>query len=388
MVRIDCLIFGYRKLRIDPSDVSTATALLLRAGVPSHFNSDGTITIRERDYVKMRSIFKGRIEFSPTEPLGLYGNLKKIKYKRTVALAIAFSVLLTLFSSLLVWDIRVDGNENIPSAGIVFELSRCGFEIGDFWFSKNKSKVETTFLLNSPNVSWININKRGTVAYVKIIEKENDETDPYVDTTKYANIIADSDCVIEEITVTSGYAVVKAGDVVKKGDLLISGALPNDIGGGFCVASGIVVGRISDTISAEVSREYICKEEKNSKLCSLSLDLFNFSVNIFKLYGNFTNECDIIEHKKNFSLSVDAKLPFSILSTYLKQYVIQHKIYTDEELVSVASSRLSSLVTTRLATADLVKIRTYGFFTETGYIMSSDVIFLTDVGEILPFEVN
>lgn len=388
MVRIDCIIFGYRKLKIDPSDVSIATALLLRTGIPSRLNSDGTITVRERDFFKTQNIFKGRIEFEPSITLGIYGKIKAIKYKKTVVFSILFSLFLSFFSSLLVWDIRVEGNENIPSARIVLQLSDCGFKIGDFWFRKNKSEIEASFLLNSSDISWININKRGTVAYVKVIENETKGNDSAIDTPSYANIVATDDCVIEEITVISGVPVVKPGDVVKKGDLLISGMLPDDIGGGFCAASGNVVGRISDTISVDVAREYVHKEEKNNKLCSLSIDLFNFSVNIFKLYGNFINECDIIEHEKNFALAADAKLPFSISSSYIKQYDFKNKTYSDEEIVSVASSRLNSLVITRLATADLIKIRTYGLFTDTGYQMSSDVVFLSDVGEILPFEVN
>ena len=40
----------------------------------------------------------------------------------------------------------------------------------------------------------------------------------------FSNIVADRDGIIEEITVKKGYATVKPGDVVKKGDILISAA--------------------------------------------------------------------------------------------------------------------------------------------------------------------
>ena len=45
--------------------------------------------------------------------------------------------------------------------------------------------------------------------------------------------------------------MVKVGDVVKKGDLLISGVLPLELGGGFCTAQGEVKGRVADRVEVE-----------------------------------------------------------------------------------------------------------------------------------------
>ena len=61
MVRIDCLIFGYRRIRISPEDLSLASSILIRAAVSSRIDHDGTVIIRERDFGKIQGIFKGRI---------------------------------------------------------------------------------------------------------------------------------------------------------------------------------------------------------------------------------------------------------------------------------------------------------------------------------------
>lgn len=388
MVRIDCLLFGYRKIRIDPEKLSTATALLLRLGIPSRFNPDGTITVRERDFAKIYRIFSGRFEFSFSETLGIYGRIKSVKHKKAVLCALVVSLFMSAFLSALVWDVRIEGNENIPSAKIVKELSECGFEIGDLWFLVDRSKVETIFLLKNDEISWINVNRRGSVAYVKIIEKKDEGDDAPMPSVEYSNIVASADCVIEEITVASGIALVKPGDTVKKGDLLISGVLPTELGGGFCCAKGDVIGRVSDKVSVNIQREFQMKQEKSNKLYSLGLNLFNFSINIFKLYGNLTEGCDIIEVKKSLSLSEKSKLPFSLTVNYLPTYETTPSQYTDEQLVAVASSRLNSLMAARLALCDLVRMRTYGEFTESGYEMSCDMVFLTEVGETMAFDVN
>ena len=388
MVRLDCLIFGYRKIRINPSDLSFVTSHLIRSSIPTRINNDGTITVREKDFANFQDIFEGRIEYSASELLGFYGWIKALKHKKAIAFAIMLSIVICAFFSGLVWDIRVIGNENIPSSKIVYHLSRCGFKIGDFWALSDRSSVEANMLLEMDELAWININRRGTVAYINVIEKKKDYVTDESSREGYANIVSAVDCIIEEITVVSGTAAVKVGDVVKKGDLLISGIVSSETGGVFCHAEGRVIGRISDSIIAEVDREHTVLYPKERKICSIAVKIFNFSINIFKLYGNMTKECDIIETEKAYSLFGKCKLPLSVMLEYLPVYETKAESYTDEEIVLVTSSRLNSMIASRLATSDLVGIKTYGKFTDTGYEMRSDIIFVAEVGETVEFSVD
>ena len=118
MVRIDCLIFGYRKIEISPEFLSDATSILLRASIPSKINADGTITVRERDFLKIQGLFRGRFEFEHSEPLGIAGKYKCLHNKTAYISAIIISLTLIVFLSNLVWDIRIEGNANIPDSDI------------------------------------------------------------------------------------------------------------------------------------------------------------------------------------------------------------------------------------------------------------------------------
>lgn len=381
-------LFGFRRLKIEPCDLSSVTSYLLRASVPSVISNDGSITVRERDFEKTKEILQGRIEFTYSEPLGLYGFWKRLHHKCAIVISLIFSLSLVVFLSQLVWDIRVDGNEIITDKQVIESLRECGFEIGDIWFTRNKGKIEAAYLSSNENVSWININRRGTVAYVKLMEKKVSEEREEAPTLKYANIIATADCVIEEITVKRGTPLVKVGDVVKKGDILVLGALPEHSGGGFCAAEATVIGRVNDTVSVKIDR----KEEKQSytrgKLSKFSVNIFKISLNIFKRYGNLTKECDIIEDEITYSLFAKYKLPLSIHRTYLVESVREEIEYTDEELVSLAAERLNALTVSRLSSSDLLRIKTYGEFCIDGYIMTSEIVFLSDVGALCEFEIE
>ena len=387
MVRIDCLIFGYRRIAISPDDLSLATSILIRSSLPSRISTDGCLIIRERDFLKLQALFKGRIEFEYSDTLGLYGKIKRLRHKTALVCAGIVSLLLLIVSSNTVWDVRVEGNVNIPSADISLRLEECGLAVGDFWSGIDRSDVELKYLDSDERISWININRRGSVAYVSVIEGEADEGGKE-EGFRYSNIVASTDCVIEEITVYHGMAMVKPGDVVKKGDVLIVGVLPEGAGGGFCAADGMVVGRINDKISVEVDRKYEKTALKENKIYSISLNFFKKSLNIFKLYGNLTNKCDIIDTEKTYLLFGKCRLPFSVSISYLPSYSSIEAEYTDEELPSVASSRLDGLIAARLCLSDLLRIRTYGEFTEKGYKMWSEMVYLSDVSEQVEFKVE
>jgi len=61
--------------------------------------------------------------------------------------------------------------------------------------------------------------------------------------------------------------------------------------------------------------------------------------------------------------------------------------YSDEELVRVASARLSSALAEKLLDSDLLKRKTYGAFNENGYSISSDIVYLTAVSEEKEIEI-
>lgn len=387
MVRIDLLIFGYRRLKIDPSDLSLFTSLLLRASIPSRINNDGTVTVRERDFQKIKGLTQGRIDFSASESLGIYGSFKRLRYKGAILTSVVISLLFVLYLSGLVWDIRVDGNNSLTDAEIVLALADSGFEIGNRWRKESLSQTEAAILDKYPEIAWININRRGSVAYVKIIEKEGEKADG-VDINSPSNLVASVDCIIEEITVRRGIAVVKPGDVVRRGDLLVLGAYPEDSGGEFCAADATVIGRINDTISVELSREYSKKTEINKKLYSCDIKIFNFSINIFKRYRNLTNDCVIIENEKKYSLFDKASLPISVSSVYQVDYSYENAVYSDEELVNIASERLSALTLSRIEGADLLRIRTSGGFTDGGYLIKSDIVFLSEISERVMLDIQ
>jgi similar to stage IV sporulation protein len=384
MIRLDYLILGYIVYTVEEEDVGRAAELFLKNGISARFIKNTFIT-GVKASSKIDRVLSTRVNFSKTKILGFGGFLYENRKRFGIFFAMICTAIIFFISSNLVWDIRIEGCENYTPEMIEKELSDCGFSVGSTWSATDTSKIEVEMLSKSEYVSWININRRGSVAYVTVVEKEVHKSEP--EKVGYANVIASCDAVIEEITVIHGVAEVKAGDSVKKGDLLISGVIPTELGGGFCYAEGIVKGRISDSIEVKVADTCDVKKPQKPKLSKCSIKIFGFSVNIFNSYRNLPCKYDIIDNNKKIS-AFGRELPISLSKIYSVPYTVSKEQLSSEEMTEEAASKMTQELSERLAASTLVRIRTEGQFFENNYTMISNFVCIEEIGVDLPFEVQ
>ena len=120
----------------------------------------------------------------------------------------------------------------------------------------------------------------------------------------------------------------------------ISGIIPTELGGGFCYADGEIRGRYSDTVSVKVSQKEEYKIYTDEHIKSISLNIFNFSINIFKNYRNLSNMCDIIEEKSEFLLDGGKSVPIFFNKTVAREYSVEIRSLTKKEMSEKASELL------------------------------------------------
>jgi len=383
--RIDFLLFGYRKISLEAEALKDAINVFLYNGI-SVKTYGNYFLIREKDFPKISNLLSGKISYSASEPRGFFGFLKRNRTRYGVFFGIFFSLFLCLFLNSRVWDVRIEGSLSGNEKKIEEELSELGFGVGAAWRKVDKSRIEAEMLQSSENVSWININQRGSVAYVSVIDKISYEGQE--EKEGYANIVASRDGIIEEISVESGYAVVKPGQTVKKGDLLISGVIPLENGGGFCYAKGVVLARYSDEISQIINKTVEASEEKERKLLKYTVKIFDFSFKIFKNYRKTEEKCDIIKEKQRISFFNLSPLPIFIEREYQAIYTEYQLEYTKEEMVKLASERMRDALNVTLKDKNLLKIRTEGKFLDGAYILTTEYVCESDISKCVEFAVS
>jgi sporulation protein YqfD len=387
MKELEYIFLGYIKIEVDSEDFYKVMSLFLGKGILAFSKVKGEIFV----FYNQRKLAIELLENAKiTYLLAKEFNLLQFEKDKTNAVilisAILFSLVFTFFLSNLVWRIEVDGCKNISKSELISSLEECGLEIGAMWQGIDFGDVENSVLNKLPQIAWINVNRVGTVAFVSIIEADSQTPDS--EKYKYSNIVASEDCIVESISVTTGTPMVKIGDAVTKGDLLILGINSTQDESVPCKAEGEIIGRVNKRISVTVSRKNMEKIEKNRTLAALKIKIFDFSINIFKKYRNLDTECAIIEENGQISLFDGTALPIFIEKQYTVEYEYSSYDLHDDDLIASASELMRQKIEHILADVRLNSIKTYGNFTDEGYVMHTEMVYLCDVCEDAEFFIS
>ena len=387
MARLDEYIFGFHKGKVKCEDVSDLANIFLKLGISSRITPDGGFSLSHRDAAEFSAYARSRIRFELYAPGGLYGLIASLRYSYGIIAALILSIFVFAFSSTRVWDVRVSGNERLTDSEIEAALFDLGLEIGSPWRKVDKNAIENEMLSENSDIAWIAVNRRGTVAYVNVIESENVGVRAE-DESAFSNIVATRDGVIEEITVDRGVAAVKVGDVVRKGQVLISGVVENEKGVTLVCAKGVVRASCVTNVSAEAPEKSVERVLKSQKLAHMRLVLFKFSINLFKNYGNSENGCDIIKENRKFTLFNEYRLPVRIERAYIAEYEEVERTRSAEEMTSAAERELDAMIYSMFKDADVIKLRTEGAFVDGAYRISARVVYSADIGEKSVIEIS
>ena len=123
----------------------------------------------------------------------------------------------------------------------------------------NKEEIINKIRYQREDIAWIGIEIDGTNAIVKIVEA--DSKPEIIDENDYCNVVASKDAVISKISAQNGTLMVKEGDQVKKGDILIAGWMEGKYTGkNYVNANGSVKAKVMYSQTEKISKKEIKRE--------------------------------------------------------------------------------------------------------------------------------
>jgi len=132
--------------------------------------------------------------------------------------ALIFIISLYLLSS-FVWFIEVTGAQQVDPNRILITAARYGIYQGAAKWNFSRTEAEEGMLRDINQLTYVKVDVRGVKVTIEVVEKVL----PRDETTGPCHLVASRDGIIEEVLVLDGQANVEAGDVVARGDILISG---------------------------------------------------------------------------------------------------------------------------------------------------------------------
>lgn len=300
-----------------------------------------TTNIGISDFKKIREISrKSKCKIHIQKKYGLrFFIYRHRKRKALIAgFLIFFSVLwgLTQF----VWIIDITGNEKIPDEIILEIAKKGGLKTGMPVASVDSKNIQNYIMTNMEEISFVSVNRTGTTIQIDIRERE--EKRAHFDKYTPSNIIADQSGVIESILVQSGTAAVKKGDIVYKGQLLVSGAADNKyLGIKYSNSDANIKARVWHEKTVDlpyyIEEKISTGETKNKR----SLKFFDFSLNLFIKNKILFEKYDILSYTNYISLGKGKILPIGIETVRYKEYTIKQTELTEEQTKEVLVSQMN-----------------------------------------------
>ncbi len=319
------------------------------------------------------------IKYEIKETEGLLNLIKTFRLRVGVLIGVIFLIFTLYLSSNVVWKINISGNNQLNDEKIIEILENCGFYVGKFIPNIKYDELHNNVLLANNDISWISVNISGNVANVEIKETLKEDIN---DKNTYCNIVSRYDGYISSINVINGERVVSSGEVVKKGDLLISGIVDSK-------AEGVRYLHAEGEIKAYVNKEILIKiphkteikaytgkvvKEKRLKLFSKYI---NFSLKSNK-YDEFYDKINKIESINIFGID---NLPIMLETTKLYQYQYQEINRSKQEIIDLAFKELNYEMNEALKDAELISKSIKSYYDGESYYIECDLYCLEDIAE-------
>lgn len=249
------------------------------------------------------------------------------RYRRRWGLPVGILIFFTFlyFMSGYIWIIEINGNETVKDDVILSALEKIGISESIRSDKISPKNDREKLLLELDELAWVSLNIESSKLTVNVSEtqkKPKTENSP-------CNLVSDYDGIIKKIDLTAGNSVVRVGDTVKKGDVLVSGIIETAGMTRFVKSSGKIIAEVSQKFTVSENFEKTELSRNGKKRSRYLIELFGIKLPLFlgRVNGDFDTKLSV----SNFEIS-GVKLPIRL---YKKTFYFKREVTfrrTQEEL--------------------------------------------------------
>lgn len=304
--------------------------------------------------------------------IGLPFKFTKVRKRQYFLYGLIFCVVSIFILSFFVWRIDIEGNETYTTDEILKFLEEQNIKIGSFKPNLNCADIDDLLLMRFENTMWVSSELQGTKFTVYL--REGVRYDIAQTEKNPCDIIANKSGTIVSIITRKGTPLVKKGDVVEKGDTLVSGTLEiKELtqlkAVDFTYSDADIYISTHYPYSDVLELTYLEKIYINEEVKE------DHALNIFGVYLNFikpkitVSSHDMIENQEQLKIMNNFYLPIYYNTTKYMPYYQEERKHSIEE----AKSKLKEQLYKHLKKLEENNIQ----------ILSNDVIFKEDTISVI-----
>jgi similar to stage IV sporulation protein len=273
----------------------------------------------------------------------------RYRHRKILWGGIVFFVLALYGLSSFVWRIDIVGHERVEQEALLAFSEQHGLKVGAFKYRVNHRQLQQDLQLNFADIAWADVHTRGTRTTITI--SESIPRQRVIDKSTPCHIVATKDGVISGIVTGAGKPVVRQYDVVKQGELLVSGALEHqsDLHGtslSYVHAYAEVWAKRFTPIQFFIPFEYTEKKYTERSKTRYGLQILFADSRLISLPHSSTpfDSYDKITTRKQPGASGDYPLPFIWHITRYDEFVLETKTRDAQAAVELADRMLTNRI--------------------------------------------
>ena len=304
-----------------------------------------------RDYFAVKGIaVKTKVFPRIVKRVGFPFLIQRIWCRKGMVFGFFSGVLLLYILSLFLWDISFSGQNQYTEEFLLKYLKSIQVTTGMPLRNIDCQEIESRIRRAYPDISWVSAELEGTKLSIALVETNLPESKKK-EVGAY-HMVAPVDGKVESIITRAGTPMVKAGDTVKEGDILISGIVEYKSDDGTIIEKKQVYADGDIWISGRITYKDTCqlvhkvkqftgKEKKIREIWVLGKKFY--LTNPFKGI-NKEKKYDIIANVCNVSVSKSFVLPISYGSRRYVEYEEVEDWYTITEAKNILQNRLQEFI--------------------------------------------
>ena len=256
----------------------------------------------------------------------------RYKKRKLFVAGIGIFVLMLWVLSSFVWLVEVEGNTRISSMDVISALESNGYSVGKLKMKMDLRSAETILLKQYPDMIWVGINYEGTRMVIRVAESVLPPTMNAKESSP-RSLISKRDALITYIAVEKGKPMVKVGDIVKKGDVLVAGEMPigeEDTSLYYTAAKATVHGKTIYSIQKTMNMEQVKKDYNDELSKTYILKLFNKPFTLYSQKSR-TSHYDTMYTVHQLQITKLFPLPFALEVQARVGYEPSYYTLTSEE---------------------------------------------------------
>lgn len=312
------------------------------------------ITVRDFKALPKIAVKSGiRVHILKKRGLPFIINRYRKRFGIPVGAALFFGIIYIM--SCFVWSVEVNGNKRVGEGEILSACEKIGIKEGTLKSKLYPQIAKQELLLEVDKLAWASVNIEGSRVTVEVTEAEKEKPDNSAPT----NLIAAADGKILKLDITSGNCVVKAGDTVAKGELLVSGIIERADSTKFVCSEGTVTAETQRIIEVKAYYKRTVSEKTGRVKKRNMLSFFGLKIPLYlgSVNGDFESRYTV---KSCYLLG--KKLPVRLYTKYCEMTDKKEVIVSKNELLNELEELLKEAVGREKITDFEVKNREFDEF--------------------------